>query len=134
MGNRKPIFSSAACLLLTAVAFSQTTNQTPTYTMQTIYQFPLMGPANEGVNPEGLIMGLDGNLYGVTASCQVSTNCAGTFFRLTPGGSLTTIHTFTPPAETSPKDSCTASAWSPKQSVRSAAARPILLPVPMFHC
>src|SRR5580698_3771103 len=95
MGNRKSFFASAACLLAAAGAFAQTTSQTPTYAVQTIYQFPPMGPPDEGINPQGLILGLDGNFYGTTAGCQISVNCAGTFFRLSLGGDLTTIHTFT---------------------------------------
>ena len=105
MRNQKSIFS-LACVLLAAGAFAQTTNQAPTYAMQTIYQFPLMGPANEGINPQGLILGLDGNLYGVTADCLISANCAGTFFRLTLAGALTTLHTFTnAPMDTRPNPS-----------------------------
>ena len=105
MGNRKSFFASAACLLVAAGAFAQTTNQTPTYTVKTIYQFPPMGPPDEGP-PQGLILGLDGNFYGTTYGCRISTNCAGTFFRLSPGGDLTTIHTFTNAAmDTAPSPS-----------------------------
>lgn len=47
----------------------------------------------------GLIQGRDGNFYGTTSStggssCFEDFGGCGTVFRLTPGGSLTTIHTF----------------------------------------
>src|ERR1700733_3761268 len=47
----------------------------------------------EGDNPEaGLIQGYDGNFYGVTSTFGASTG--GTVFKITPGGELTTLHSF----------------------------------------
>ncbi len=49
-----------------------------------------------GANPQnGLIVGADGNFYGTTASGGA--NGAGTIFRLTPAGVLTTLHEFDAP-------------------------------------
>jgi uncharacterized repeat protein (TIGR03803 family) len=47
----------------------------------------------EGANPEaGLIQGYDGDLYGVTQTFGASTD--GAVFKITPGGELTTLHSF----------------------------------------
>ncbi len=51
-----------------------------------------------GLFPYGrLVQGSDGNFYGTTTGGGVSTNnCnCGTVFQITPGGSLTTLHSFT---------------------------------------
>lgn len=55
----------------------------------------------DGFNPSSLVQGTDGNLYGVTFSGGVSSNCplspntgCGTLFRVTPSGTLTLLHTF----------------------------------------
>jgi uncharacterized repeat protein (TIGR03803 family) len=46
---------------------------------------------NDGVTtPSGLVLGSDGNFYGVTSSTQN----AGTVFKMTPSGTVTTLHTF----------------------------------------
>lgn len=44
----------------------------------------------DGSNPTPLVLGNDGNLYGGTAGGGASNN--GTIFRISPGGSLTTLH------------------------------------------
>jgi uncharacterized repeat protein (TIGR03803 family) len=69
----------------------------------TVYVFCLANPNNctDGYNPEGaLVEGSDGNLYGMTArggdpACDLNgyVGC-GTIFKITPGGTLTTIHNF----------------------------------------
>lgn len=48
---------------------------------------------NEGSDLAGLVQGSDGNFYGATATGGPSN--AGTIFKMTPAGVLTTIHTFT---------------------------------------
>ena len=66
--------------------------QTPT-TLATFNYSNGAGPANVS-----LIQGLDGNLYGVTLYGGANDNCAtygcGTVFKITPGGTLTTLHSF----------------------------------------
>jgi len=67
--------------------------------LTTVYNFcPEMG-CKDGYAPEAaLVEGLDGNFYGTTAnggdeSCNPPYGC-GTVFKLTPGGTLTGLHTF----------------------------------------
>jgi uncharacterized repeat protein (TIGR03803 family) len=63
-------------------------------TLTTVYNFNL----TDGANPNAaLIQGSDGNFYGTTYAGGSSTNCfqgCGTVFKLTPGGTLTTLHSF----------------------------------------
>ena len=73
---------------------------TPSGTLTTLYDFCSLANCADGSDPNSLIQGSDGNFYGTTlfggvnrkASCS-KTGC-GTFFRLTPGGVLTTLHNF----------------------------------------
>lgn len=44
-----------------------------------------------GRAPQSLIQGADGNFYGTTAS---GGNSGGTVFKMTPGGALTTLYSF----------------------------------------
>jgi len=46
----------------------------------------------DGQNPNGLVLGVDGNFYGTTQAGGASN--AGTVFKITPGGKLTTLHSF----------------------------------------
>ena len=48
---------------------------------------------SDGYSPNVLVLGSDGNFYGTTS--QGGSNGAGTVFRMTPAGMLTTLHTFT---------------------------------------
>jgi uncharacterized repeat protein (TIGR03803 family) len=52
----------------------------------------LLGPASGFTPRGGLVKGSDGNFYGTTGGG--SGGSAGTLFRITPAGALTTIHTF----------------------------------------
>ena len=66
----------------------------PSGTLTTLHTFH----GTEGTNPEGgLVFGFDGNLYGTTVHGGTSNNCTngcGTVFRITPSGTLTTLHSF----------------------------------------
>ncbi|MBZ5572156.1 MAG: IPT/TIG domain-containing protein [Acidobacteriia bacterium] len=59
----------------------------------TIYDFCALPSCADGSNPlGGLTLGFDGNLYGTTAAG--GKNGAGTIFKLTPSGTLTTLWNF----------------------------------------
>ena len=63
---------------------------TPGGTLTTLHSFS----GTDGANPSGaLVQGTDGNYYGTTVSGGVPYN-VGTIFKITPGGTLTTLHSF----------------------------------------
>ena len=65
---------------------------TPAGAITTLYNFNLGG--TDGVLPlSGLTLGTDGNFYGTTYAGGL--NHAGTIFKITPAGVLTTLHSFT---------------------------------------
>ena len=67
---------------------------TPTGSFTTVANFSANGPPSAEVQPiAGLIQGGDGNFYGTTY--VGGANGFGTVYRLTPGGSLTTLVDFT---------------------------------------
>jgi len=86
---------------------------TPDGTLTTIYNFcvPSILLCPDGSSPNGLIQASDGNFYGVTQAGGVNAcnydgsdfGCS-TIFRLTPGGTLTTLHTFDGSDGTDPID------------------------------
>jgi uncharacterized protein (TIGR03437 family) len=67
---------------------------TPTGAFTTLYTFHVL----DGNSPwAGLTLGADGNFYGTTTSGGTLANGgigAGTIFKITPGGGLTTLHVF----------------------------------------
>jgi len=68
---------------------------TPSGALSTLYNFCSQGGSNctDGSMPfAGLVQGSDGNLYGTTA--HGGANNAGTVFKITPGGVLTTLYSF----------------------------------------
>jgi uncharacterized repeat protein (TIGR03803 family) len=71
---------------------------TPSGTLTTLYHFCSQSNCTDGQNPySALIQATDGNLYGTTALGGGS-GCApdcGTVFKITPSGTLTTLHRFT---------------------------------------
>jgi uncharacterized repeat protein (TIGR03803 family) len=78
---------------------------TPSGTLTTLYQFCSQGGIHctDGDDPSGLILGSDGNFYGTTYSGGANPGIsdvgtpglgAGTVFRMTPSGKLTTLHSF----------------------------------------
>jgi uncharacterized repeat protein (TIGR03803 family) len=65
---------------------------TPAGEFRTIYSFCTPADCSDGAGPSGLIQGTDGNFYG-TAYTGGTVN-DGTVFKLTPSGTLTTLHSF----------------------------------------
>jgi uncharacterized repeat protein (TIGR03803 family) len=68
----------------------------PAQTLTTLHAFA--GYPNDGSAPNaGLMQATDGNFYGTTYAGGTSGNCqggCGTVFRIAPGGTLTTLHSF----------------------------------------
>ncbi len=64
---------------------------TPAGTLTTLYSFP----GSDGAEPmAGLVQGTDGNFYGTTFVGGTNGGSSGTVFEITPGGTLTTLHSF----------------------------------------
>jgi uncharacterized repeat protein (TIGR03803 family) len=81
----------------------------PAGTLTTLYNFCSESSCTDGVYPEeALIQATIGDLYGTTGSGGTDTTCGtspatpplyagcGTFFKITPSGTLTTLYTFCP--------------------------------------
>jgi len=66
----------------------------PGGTLTTLYSFCARSSCTDGGLPEaGLVLGADGNFYGTTLEGGASNR--GTVFKITPGGTLTTLYSFT---------------------------------------
>jgi len=66
---------------------------TPGGALTTLYSFCSQTSCTDGESPvAGLVQASDGNFYGATTAG--GTNSDGTIFRITPGGTLTTLHSF----------------------------------------
>jgi uncharacterized repeat protein (TIGR03803 family) len=61
-------------------------------TLTTIYSFCSQTNCSDGDFPGQLVLGVDGNLYGTTS--YGGNNNAGTFFKFTPQGTMTTVYSF----------------------------------------
>jgi len=68
-------------------------NMTPSGTLTTLYSFCSQSGCPDGKLPEAaLVQASNGNLYGTTA--EGGANSLGTIFKITPSGTLTTLHSF----------------------------------------
>ena len=93
MPNRVSFWGAVAVLALfcfaTAISLSA-------QTLTTLHAFA--GYPTDGASPyAGLVQATDGNFYGTTYAGGTSGNCqggCGTVFRITPAGTLTTLHSF----------------------------------------
>ena len=65
---------------------------TPSGTPTTLYQFCAQTDCADGEYPNGLVRATDGNFYGTTYAGGASG--AGTIFKITPSGTLTTLYSF----------------------------------------
>jgi uncharacterized repeat protein (TIGR03803 family) len=66
---------------------------TPSGTLTTLYSFCSQNGCDDGTTPQGgLVQASDGNFYGTTEAYGPSSY--GTIFKITPGGTLTTVHSF----------------------------------------
>jgi uncharacterized repeat protein (TIGR03803 family) len=66
---------------------------TPTGTLTTLHDFDSQN--GDGVVPNaGLVQGTDGSFYGTTFDGGAAGCCRGTVFKITPSGTLTTLHSF----------------------------------------
>ena len=88
-------------LVLIVLAFAAISSSAQSYSVVT--RFNLMN----GLQPGVLTLGHDGNFYGTTSfggdlSCNSGSGC-GTVFRLTPAGTLTTLHSFSGPDGLNPQ-------------------------------
>jgi uncharacterized repeat protein (TIGR03803 family) len=70
---------------------------TPSGTLTTLYSFCSQSNCADGYDAADLVQATDGNFYGTTelggAHCVPDGGC-GTIFKITPGGVLTTLHSF----------------------------------------
>jgi uncharacterized repeat protein (TIGR03803 family) len=66
---------------------------TPAGKLTTLYKFCAQTDCTDGANPiAGLLQASDGNFYGTTTAGGAKGS--GTFFKITPGGTLTTLYNF----------------------------------------
>jgi uncharacterized repeat protein (TIGR03803 family) len=77
-------------IILVGAFFALATVDSPAQTFKTVFSFD----GTNGANPsyESLVQGFDGNLYGT--AIHGGTYGYGTVFKITPGGALTTLHSF----------------------------------------
>jgi uncharacterized repeat protein (TIGR03803 family) len=76
---------------------------TPVGKLTTLHSFCALASCPDGASPfAGLIQAYDGSFYGTTVNGGTSANCSsgigyfgcGTVFQMTPGGKVTTLHSF----------------------------------------
>jgi len=67
---------------------------TPSGTLTTLYLFCTQSGCPDGYGPTGLVQTADGDLYGTAGGGGANDYDAGTVFKITPSGTLTTLYTF----------------------------------------
>jgi len=76
-------------------AFGTVFKITPSGTLTTLYSFCHQTGCDDGDTPQaGLVQGADGNFYGTTSEDGPNCGFCGTVFKITPSGTLTTLHAF----------------------------------------
>lgn len=92
---------NTACSIGPAVGCGTVFKLTPSGRLTTLYAFCAQPNCNDGANPyAGLVLATDGNFYGTTyygggqACNDGACSGCGTVFKITPGGTLTTLHVF----------------------------------------
>jgi uncharacterized repeat protein (TIGR03803 family) len=84
---KKFCISKMSCMIFIFCAATATAS--PAQILTTMHSFS----GGDGVNPyAGLVQGTDGNFYGTASGGGA--NLEGTVFKITPGGMLTTLHSF----------------------------------------
>ncbi len=94
LASRRGSFSRLVTIIV--VFCAATAISLPAQTLTTLHNFA--GYPNDGASPYArLVQATDGSFYGTTYAGGASGNCqggCGTVFRITPGGTLTTLHSF----------------------------------------
>jgi len=81
-----------SALFVFALSATLGTGYSQTFTISELFGFPATSGCPEGTKPFApLLPANDGNLYGSTGGGTCNN---GTVFKITPAGSLTTLHTF----------------------------------------
>jgi uncharacterized repeat protein (TIGR03803 family) len=63
--------------------------------LTTLYAFCEQQPCTDGISPwAGMVLGTDGSFYGTTYAGGNANSSAGTVFKISPSGKLTTLYTF----------------------------------------
>ena len=75
-----------------AYGYGTVFKMTPGGRLTTLYSFCAQAGCTDGENPGGLVQATDGSFYGTTDAGGVYNY--GTLFKVTPGGTLTTLHSF----------------------------------------
>src|ERR1017187_9221619 len=88
-------WGTRACAVLVLCATTAIALPAQIATLTTIHRFCSQSGCPDGAGPyAGLVQATNGGLYGTTVGG--GTNSAGTIFRITPGGTLTTLYSFCP--------------------------------------
>src|ERR1035437_8894175 len=86
-------WATRACAVLVLCATTAIALPAQIATLTTIHRFCSQSGCPDGASPfAGLVQATNGDLYGTTSGG--ATNSAGTIFKITPGGTLTTLYSF----------------------------------------